>query len=44
MNETDVVFKQIGPTLIKQNLSTAKETVQHRVDHFKETLIALESA
>jgi prefoldin beta subunit len=43
MNETDVVYKQVGPALVKQELASAKENVTQRIQHIKETLATLET-
>jgi prefoldin beta subunit len=44
LNETDVVMKQVGPTLIKQDLAEAKSNVTHRVDFITRQLSELESS
>jgi prefoldin beta subunit len=38
LNETDVVMKQVGPTLIKQDLAEAKTNVAQRIDFIKRQL------
>jgi prefoldin beta subunit len=44
MDETDVVFKQVGPALVKQELASSKENVAGRLEHIKQTLGRLEAA
>jgi prefoldin beta subunit len=44
LNETDVVMKQVGPALIKQQLSEAKENVKQRLDFIKRQFKDIETA
>jgi prefoldin beta subunit len=44
MNETDVIYKQVGPVLIKQELSESRDNVQSRLEHIKQTLTSVETS
>jgi prefoldin beta subunit len=44
LNETDVVLKQVGPTLIKQDLAEAKANVTQRIDFIKRQLTEVEGS
>ncbi|KAH0790317.1 Prefoldin subunit 6 [Histomonas meleagridis] len=43
LNETDVVMKQVGPTLITQELSEAKQNVQQRLEYIKGQIKTIET-
>jgi prefoldin beta subunit len=44
MDETDVVFKQVGPALVKQELGSSMENVTGRLEHIKQSLTDLGQA
>jgi prefoldin beta subunit len=44
LNETDVVLKQVGPTLIKQDLAEAKANVTDRVAFIKRQLAEIDAS
>ena len=43
LNETDVVMKQVGPTLVTQELSEAKQNVQSRIDYINNQIKTVEA-
>ncbi|OHT13564.1 putative prefoldin subunit 6 [Tritrichomonas foetus] len=43
LSDTDVVMKQVGPTLVREELDAAKQNVKQRLDYMANQLKSLDS-